>query len=209
MSDYIYNKIIEDFENDHIKFGEKIIEVEYAKKFEVSRTPLREAIKKLENEGLIIRLPNGRLKVIELDEKKIIEIFNIRIALENMLLKDAMLNPDTLNRLKSNISLSKKLISTGQISSAKNTVAKFGKILYSSLSLEYTVKILSSYNVLITKLKNKSLSPSYRIETALDEHEKIYTAISNKDYPLACKFNEAHIIGARDSILKHISFRMQ
>lgn len=202
VSDMIYDKIIEDFLSDKIDFGEKFVELEYAEKLSVSRTPLREAIKKLEHEGLIIRLQNGRLKFLEITKSDVIEIFNIRIALENMLLESCVENQKVLVLLKENIDTAEKHINDCELELAREVIKNFTKILYSVLHFEYTVKMLHKNNIILSKLKQRTLSPDNRTNQAQKEHIDIYNALLNNDIDNACKINRQHLYSARDIITK-------
>lgn len=201
VSDMIYERIIDDFINDKIDFGEKFVEIDYAEKLNVSRTPLREAIKKLEHEGLIIRLHNGRLKFLDFNFENIIEIYNIRIALENMLIEQCVNNADILEKLYNNVITSERLFANVEYELAREKVKEYSKILYSNLDYHYTVKILSKNNLLLTKIKKRTLLPISRTETAIKEHRQIYEAMVDNDLALAFALNRKHLIGARDILL--------
>ncbi len=204
VSDMIYDRIIEEFLNDNINFGDKFVELEYAEKLKVSRTPLREAIKKLEHEGLILRLPNGRLKFLEITKEDVIEIFSVRIALENMLLENCIGDDAVLNTLHDNIILTDKYLKNNEHELAREQVKNFTKILYSIFNFNYAIKMLRKNNILLTKLKKRTLTPLERIIQASNEHIEIYNALINNDIETACKLNRAHLTGARDIILANM-----
>ncbi len=199
-SDLVYNKIIEDFINNEIDFGDKITEIDLSNKFQVSRTPLREAVKRLEQEGLITRLSNGRIRIIELSVENINELFQVRVALENMLLENTMDDADLLENLHKSIQTSAKLCNEGNLDEARKEVSNFTTILYGSLTMETTINLLRSYSIIISKFKFSSLSTMERIEDAIKDHLDIYNALIEKDYDLACKINRLHIFKARDKI---------
>ncbi len=201
VSDMIYNAIRDDFINDNIDFGEKFVETDYATKLNVSRTPLREAIKKLEHEGLIIRLQNGRLKFLDINRENIIELFNIRIALENMLLEQSLNNKNILNKLNENILSTEKYLKNNELDIARSKIKEFTKILYDNLEFDYSIKMLSKNNVLLSKLKKRTLVPLERIELVTIEHRKIYNALIDKNLSLVYELNKNHLFGARDLIL--------
>ncbi len=204
VSDMIYESIRDDFINDNIDFGEKFVEIDYATKMNVSRTPLREAIKKLEHEGLIIRLQNGRLKFLDITSENIIEIFNIRIALENMLLEQSINNKNILLRLKENIVSTETYLLNNDLDIAREKIKEFTKILYDNLEFDYAIKMLNKNNVLLNKLKKRTLVPFERVDIVCLEHKNIYTALINKDLNLACELNRNHLYGARDLILNNL-----
>ncbi len=204
VSDMIYDTIIEDFLNDNIDFGERFVELEYAEKLNVSRTPLREAIKKLEHEGLILRLPNGRLRFLEITKQDVIEMFNIRIALENMLLENCVGNDEVLNQLLENISLSEKFLHNDEIELAREHIKEFTTILYNMLNFEYAIQMIRKNNVLLSKLKKRTLTPYDRTVLAAKEHKEIYNCLVNNDIIKACELNKLHLNGARDLILENM-----
>ncbi len=201
VSDMIYDRIIEEFLNDNIDFGEKFVELDYAEKLNVSRTPLREAIKKLEHEGLILRLPNGRLKFLEITKEDVNEIFNIRIALENMLLEHCIDNPKVLKTLHENILVTEKYLANNELELAREHIKDFTKILYSIFNFNYAIQMLRKNNILLTKLKKRTLTPFDRTLQAFDEHKQMYNCLIKNDLETACKLNRIHLNGARDIIL--------
>ncbi len=204
VSDMLYDRIINDFLNDEIDFGEKFVELEYAEKLNVSRTPLREAIKKLEHEGLILRLPNGRLKFLDIYKNDVIEIFNIRVALENMMLEQCIDNKEILQELNENIIICEKLFANNEKDLAREKIKEFTKILYKNINFEYTIKMLHKNSILLSKLKKRTLSPSERIEIAIIEHKQIYDYLINGELQKACEQNRQHLYGARDLILDNM-----
>ncbi len=201
VSDMLYDRIIQDFLDDEISFGEKFVELEYAEKLNVSRTPLREAIKKLEHEGLILRLPNGRLKFLDIHKADVIEIFNIRVALENMLLEQCINNKNSLEELKENIALCEKYQANNEKELARQKIKDFTKILYKNINFDYTLRMLHKNNILLTKLKKRTLSPDERINIAINEHKQMYNYLIAGDIYKACEVNRQHLYGARNLIL--------
>lgn len=200
-SDIIYEQFKTEFLNDEIEFNDKIAENDFALKYNVSRTPLREAFKRLEHEGIIVRQANGRMKVIDVSHDRINEIFNIRIALENMLFEHILDDTITIIKLKESIDLSQMYIDSNNLELAKREIANFTKILYSIESFEYTASILQNYSTIIQKLKNKTLDSNSRVCLAQEEHIKIYEALLNKDINEVQRLNRIHLSGARDQLL--------
>ena len=86
-SDFLYSQIINDFLNENLKYGDKIVELDLCNQYGTSRTPLREALAKLEKDGLVERQVNNRLQIISIDENILDEIFDLRVSVEIMVLK--------------------------------------------------------------------------------------------------------------------------
>ncbi len=199
-SDIVYKQIKDDFISNKISFGQKINEIELAKQYNVSRTPLREAIKKFEIEGIIIRQMNGRLKMVTITKDNMDELFRVRLALENMLLKHAINDKEFLNKLHDNIENSKSYVENNNFNDARNEISKFTNIIYQHVTLDVTRNLLKSYNILISKIKSSTLSSPNRIKQALQEHQSIHDALANNDIDLACNLNEKHLHGAYQEI---------
>lgn len=201
VSDIIYNTIKAKFINSEIEFGEAFVETTYAQQLDVSRTPLREAIKRLEHDGIIIRLPNGRLKFMDISKENIEDIFNVRLALENMLIDKCLNNNEIIQELRKNVEKSKKYFNNADFDLVRTTIPEFTKILYSSLDFQYIVNILNKNNILLNKLKSKTLITKERMEQAISEHDIICKALEDKDIQLATFTNKTHLNNTKIRIL--------
>lgn len=205
-SDNIYEAIKEEILSGELNFGDRIIELDYSKKLNVSRTPLREAIKKLEIEGLAVRMMNGRVKIIDITTKKIKEIFQIRIALENLLLDSIQENSEALSMLEENIILTEHFIKLKKWDEARKLFPEFNKILYEKSDLEFTVKILKQYDFIISKLRATSLDKSEeRVIEACEEHTLIVKYLKNNQMELAKTVNINHLLAAEKSLLESLN----
>ncbi len=202
ISDHIYDVIKSDILEGNLDFGDKIVEIDYSNKLNVSRTPLREAIKKLEIEGLIERLPNGRLRIMEMNEKKIEEIFQIRSALEDILLNSIQNNPDIFIDIEENLNLTQLHLNAENWTAARKLFSEYNQLFYNISDLEFTVRVLRSYDFIISKLRKNSLKSPERMKKALKEHYEILNSIMNKDIEKAKELNKKHLINSKNSILK-------
>lgn len=201
VSDHIYDFIKEDILRGTLNFGDKIVEIDYSNKLDVSRTPLREAIKKLEIEGLIVRLANGRLRIMEMNNKKIEEIFEIRIALENILLGSLDNYSEELPKIKENLYFTKLQLNAENWNAARQLFSDYNNLFYRISDLEFTIKILKNYDFIISKLRSNSLKSPERMNEAYEEHLKIFECLMNKDIEEAKRLNKIHLINSKNSIL--------
>lgn len=201
-SDYIYDKIKEDILQGVLDFGDKVIELDYAEKLNISRTPLREALKKLEIEGIIERLPNGRLIVMELTEAKIEEIFSIRMALENILLDSVVDNEVGIERVHQNLILTNYLIEMKNWGEAKRLFGEYNTLLYSASPLDYAVRLLKRIDFTMSALRRKILKEENKIVDAYKDHFKIITLLKEKKLKAAKEANTAHILKAKQDAIK-------
>ncbi|MCH1942034.1 GntR family transcriptional regulator [Holdemania massiliensis] len=92
LSNEVYHFILDQIFSCQLKPGEKIAEVTIAEQFGISRTPIREALRLLSNDGLIDLVPNRYAAVAQFTDQQIQEIGTIRISLDVLALRLAMLN---------------------------------------------------------------------------------------------------------------------
>lgn len=201
ISDNVYEAIREHLLSQELNFGDKIVELDYCQKFNVSRTPLREAIKQLEIEGIIERAPNGRIKVMSMDEKRIDEIFQIRIALEDIIFNNLSKNDEFIPKLEANLKLTEFQVKSKNWNEARKLFSEFNKILYSYSGLEFTIKILKYYNFILEKLRYNSLENNTRIVEAYQEHLILLKYFKNNDIENAKIFNKEHLLRSKESII--------
>lgn len=203
ISDNIYDTIRELLLSGELNFGDKIVELEYCEKLNVSRTPLREAIKQLEMEGIVERAPNGRIKIMDMDEKRIEEIFQIRIALEDIIFDNIIKDELFLSKLENNLKLTEFQIKSENWNEARKLFSEFNKILYNSSGLEFTIKILKYYNFILEKLKRNSLEKNIRVLEAYKEHITLVEYLKNNDVEKAKSLNKKHLISSKESVIKY------
>lgn len=199
-SDNIYESIKNDLLTGDISFGDKIVEIDYAQKLNVSRTPLREAIKKLEIEGIIERLPNGRLKILDITLKEIDEIFEIRISLEDILFNSIVKNKSGIDRIYQNLLLTNYLIETENWDEARRLFLEYNSLVYLASSLNYVIKILKHYDFIISILKRKSLKSEDRIIKAYKEHLEIINLLKENNLEKAKEANRIHLLNAKERV---------
>lgn len=203
ISNNIYDTIREMLLSGELNFGDKIVELEYCEKLKVSRTPLREAIKQLEMEGIVERAPNGRIKIMDMDEKRIEEIFQIRIALEDIIFDNIINDSQLLSRLEDNLKLTEFQIKSENWSEARKLFSEFNKLLQNSSGLEFTIKILKYYNFILDKLKVSSLEKNVRVIEAYKEHIALVEYLKNNDVKNAKLLNRKHLTSSKESVIKY------
>ncbi|MDP0493069.1 MAG: GntR family transcriptional regulator [Fusobacterium sp. JB021] len=208
ISDYIYDTIKEEFISGELEFGDKIVETEYCKKLNVSRTPLREAIKKLEIEGIVERSLNGRIKIMDMDENRIREMAKIRMALEDIILENVGRSKnlkEAIKELKENLKLTKFQISSENWREARKLFVEYNDILYKYSELEFTIKILNSYTFILSKLRKKALTENERVKEAYEEHVTMVKFLEEGKIKQAKDLNRKHLFSSKTAIIKYFN----
>lgn len=206
-SDFLYNRIITDFLNEELKYGDKIVELDLCAKYGTSRTPLREALAKLEKDGLVERQVNNRLQIVTVDENILDEILDLRLSLENMVLKYALkyCKETTLFAdLQENLDLVDFYLKQEEVITGRKVLSKFSEILYRHSHLKYTTKLIENYNLLLYPLRTKSLLTLKRMYEAQKEHKHLCELLLEGNLAAAQKFNIYHLQTSTESMRKQM-----
>jgi DNA-binding GntR family transcriptional regulator len=202
-----FDSIKSDIINGQLAQGTKIVESDLALKYGISRGPLREAIHRLEQIRLIVRVPHAGSRVVTLDVKMMQDIYTAREALEGMAARLAA-------RLMPDADIEALSMLLDQHSDNINETA--GKVyLQSEGDIDFHYRIaLASQNrwiqqnlhgelyQLIRMCRHQSGQFPSRAQTALDQHRQIANAIARRDEELAELLMRRHISGAWEIVKK-------
>ena len=92
LRDVVFNTLRQAILKGELKPGERLLEIALAERLGVSRTPVREAMRKLEQEGLVVMIPRRGAQVASITEKDLNDVLEVRITLENMAIEKACAN---------------------------------------------------------------------------------------------------------------------
>lgn len=181
--------------NEEYTKGQKLNEVTLAKALEISRTPIREALKQLELEGLVQSIPNKGVYVIGFSSRDIDDMFEIRLALEGLAIQLAIERMDD-----EHLKVIKEVYTTmefyTQIDDAKKVSElniQFHDSIYQATQSKYFAQLLKDINYYVSVTSRHSILRPQRLDTAIVEHKAILDAIIAKDRTLAKKMIKRHI----------------
>lgn len=187
-----------------LKPGERIMEIKLAEELGVSRTPVREAIRKLELEGYVVMMPRRGTYVADMSIRDINEIFEIRTALESLSngLAAEHITEDELEHLQRLLVIIGGYIKEGDMDKIVETDIEFHDLLYHAARNNRLVGIISNLRDQLTRFRTLSMSYPGRLEATLDEHRAIVEAIANDDDRAARKAAEHHMENSEKTLLK-------
>ena len=181
-----------------------LVETKLCEEFNVSRTPIREAIAQLELDGLAKTLPNRGTVVATVTVKDIADIYDIRMRIEGLAARLAAVNMtnEDLKELEEIMDLEDYHTVKGRIDKIVQFDSKFHSCIYRGTKSKILIQTLSMFHEHIKRARNSSLSVNGRAAEALKEHEAIFGSIRNRDPERAEELAIVHIKNARESILK-------
>lgn len=186
--------------------GERLMETQLAEQLGVSRTPVREAIRKLELEGLVVMVPRRGAYVASMSVKDISETFEIRSALEGLAASLAVdkITPDEIESMEVIVLKMSQFIEEKNIEMIVETDEQFHDVLINAGRNQKLTQMISLLREQIKRFRLASLSKIDRQSLVLGEHRQILEAIAERDQERAQTLVEKHISNSEDSLLNAI-----
>jgi len=205
-SQQIYEHVKESIINNELTSDDKLTETILANWLQVSRTPLREALQRLEAEKWLVRLQGGGFKVMELEKDKVSNLFEVRAVLEGLLTKEVTykLSENDIEEIARMTNLMKQ----GVEEKDKNKIAKYGEEIHQFILAKSDNTFAKDMLVLIHDqirfFRKHVLVKVPDLHKAYDEHVEILEAIVNKDGDRAEQAIRIHFSNAGKRLIKCI-----
>lgn len=202
-SDVIARYLREAIMSGKVKEGLPIRQDEIAGLFNVSKIPVREALKRLEAEGLVIFQRNRGAVVTEMSQFEIVQIFEVRALLESNAIKLSVPHM-TAQTLASAQAYCDQFGAETDVAKWADLNWRFHSCLYEDANRPFMVGLIRSVNDRIERFLRIQLSLSSGQNVADREHREILTACRAGDADKASRLVNAHIMDACNSLLTHL-----
>lgn len=201
----VFTKIREDILNGRYKTHEELKEIKIGKELGVSRTPVREALRQLELEGLVQIIPNRGAFVVGISAKDVRDIYMIRALLEGLCARWATANisHEQLEAMEENVYLSEFHAAKGHLDQLAELDNQFHHILYEAGGSKMLEHLLNDYHQYVYRIRRKTLSTLERGTASNKEHRAIMEAIRAGNADLAERLADEHMHNAYDNIVKN------
>lgn len=200
----VFNRIREDILSGKYAQHEELKENTIGIELGVSRTPVREALRQLELEGLVNIIPNKGAYVTGITEKDIQDIYVIRSYLEGLCARWACENitEEQLQELEEVVYLAEFHIKKQHHEQVLELDNKFHELIYEASDSKILKHVLSDFHHYVQRIRKISLSENERAEKSIEEHTAIFEAIRQRDGMQAETLAHEHIIRTIDNISK-------
>ena len=203
LRDVVFNTLRQAILRGELKPGERLMEIQLANKLGVSRTPIREAIRKLELEGLVLMIPRKGAEVAEITEKSLRDVLEVRKALEELAVQLACdkITEEEITELKVAAEDFKKIIKSHDITQIAEADVRFHDVIYLATDNQKLIQLLNNlreqmYRYRVEYLKREEVFPQLMME-----HEEIIQRIENKDKKKASEIVCEHIDNQVEAVM--------
>lgn len=201
LADQIFEQLEHDILVGEYSRGELLTENRLSELFGVSRTPIREVLRRLEQEHIVSISPKGAM-VLGILPEDIDDIYEIRLRLEGLAVRWAAerMSAEDLAQLKEALDLQEFYTSRSDAISIRDMDSRFHDTIYEHCGSIPLADTLAPLHRRVMKYRRVSVSNHSRAVDSLAEHKAIYEAIAAKDGDLAEKLIIEHIKNARQNI---------
>lgn len=201
-SEYVLEQIRESIQNGDYTPGERLTESELAERLGVSRTPVREALRRLESDGLLVFEPWRGVVVAQMDRQQVGELYTMREVLEGTAARLAAKHISEAEMDVLETLLAKETRQLKKPAELAKTNRHFHHAIYASAHNRYLMQTLSTLRNSLALLRGTTFSVPGRARVAHREHKEIVAAILGRDGIAAEEAARAHIRGAERARIK-------
>jgi len=188
-----YQKLLTAIKQGELKPGARVREVEIAERFGISRTPVRDAIRRLESDGLLIHVARQGAVIKELSDREVIELYETREVLEGTaaLFATRHISEAEITELEDLNDIMLENAEDAIKAAAANRL--FHQALYQAANNRYLIDALNALTNAMTLLGGTTLNKPERITLAHAEHKEIIAGIRDKNAEAAEQAARKHI----------------
>ena len=201
----VFSRLREDILNGKYEEGIELREIAIGEELGVSRTPVREAFRQLELEGLIRIIPNKGAFVTGIQENDVRDIYAIRALLEGLCARWATerITAEQLEDMEENVYLAEFHAGKGHMEQMAELDNQFHHILYEACGSKMLEHLLVDYHSYVMRVRRKTLSTIERSTASNKEHRAIMEAIRAGKADLAERLANEHMKNAYENMVRN------
>lgn len=207
LREVVFNTLRDAILRGELEPGERLMEIQLAEKLGVSRTPVREAIRKLELEGLAMMLPRRGAIVAAITISDLKDVLEVRRVLEGLTIELACkrMTEDELNKLKESGEEFAKAIKEEDLTEIAKRDVAFHDIIYNSSRNQRLIQILNNLREQMYRYRLEYIKDANKRGTLVEEHKSIIESIEAKDATMAKKAIKKHIANQEKTIIENLT----
>ena len=206
LRDVVFNTLRQAILKGELAPGERLMEIQLAEKLGVSRTPIREAIRKLELEGLVLMIPRKGAEVAKISEKSLRDVLEVRRSLEELAIELACerMEAEDLRRLEQCQENFCRASRSGSPMAMAESDEAFHDVIYQSTGNEKLVQMLNNLREQMYRYRLEYIKDADKRQVLMVEHEHILSALKVRNLAEARMAAREHIDNQEITVSKNI-----
>lgn len=206
LRDVVFYTLRQSILTGELKPGERLMEIHLADKLGVSRTPVREAIRRLELEGLVTMFPRRGAEVAQITEKSMSDVLEVRRTLDALCAELACdrITEEGLASLKCACEVFEQCVDTGDAKKIAQADVSLHDIIVQATGNQRLIQLVNNLSEQMYRYRFEYIKDSHQHETLIKEHRIIYQSILNKDKDTAAAAAKTHIDNQKKAIMRQI-----
>ena len=211
LRDVVFNTLRKAILTGELKPGERLMEIHLANKLGVSRTPIREAIRKLELEGLVIMIPRRGAEVAQITEKSLKDVLEVRRALDALCAELACdrISDEGMEKLKQACDKFEYATSTEDAATIAAADVALHDIIVQATGNERLIQLINNLSEQMYRYRFEYIKDESRHDNLVNEHRMIYESIVKRDKAKAAEAARLHIDNQEKSIIRQIRLEQE
>ena len=206
LRDVVFQTLRNAILKGELKPGERLMEIQLAQKLGVSRTPVREALRKLELEGLVIMIPRRGAIVADITVQDLNDVLEVRQALEELAVRKACdcATDEQLKALKQAANDFKRCTESEDLLGCVEADMEFHEIIYAATNNQRLQQLFLNLWEQMYRYRLEYMKVKRMYKLLIDEHDAIRKAIKKKDKEKAGMIMKTHIINQQEAIERNL-----
>ena len=207
LRDVVFNTLRQAILRGELKPGERLMEIQLANKLGVSRTPIREAIRKLELEGLVLMIPRKGAEVAEITEKNLRDVLEVRCALEELAVQLACdrIDEEGVRELRAAAEHFRDVLDSDDITKIAEADVAFHDVIFTATDNRRLIQLLNNLREQMYRYRVEYLKDIAVRRTLAEEHRSICEALRAGDETKALDFIRVHIDNQQKAIIRGLN----
>lgn len=206
LRDVVFNTLRQAILTGELKPGERLMEIHLANKLGVSRTPIREAIRKLELEGLVVMLPRRGAEVASITEKSLKDVLEVRRAMDGLCVELACdrISEEELQELQTACTAFEEATKTKDTKEIAKTDVAFHDIILAATGNQRLIQLVNNLSEQMYRYRFEYIKDESQHHRLIEEHKIIYDSIARKDKITAGSTARIHIDNQEEAVIAKI-----
>lgn len=206
LRDVVFNTLRQAILTGELKPGERLLEIHLANRLGVSRTPIREAIRMLELEGLVTMIPRRGAEVAQITEKSMSDVLEVRRAMDALCAELACerITEEELERLREACERFAQTIKTKDVKKIAQADVELHDIILQATGNSRLIQLVNNLSEQMYRYRFEYIKDLSRHENLVEEHRIIYESLLNRDKIQAAQAARTHIDNQRKAIIQQI-----